>query len=346
MNPEDRLKQMLSRAKGEDRVTESKWNEFATSARRSVRIQRFAMAGLAVFLLGAGAVGAATLLGDSGPGRPMQPANPSNEGTVESPDTSPTTLPSPDPSEFPPPPDPVTTPVEVWLVDPETDKLSWGYRIETIQRDVLLQEVIAILLEGPSSPDVEAGVETAIPEDTELIDSKVKNGIATLTLSEDFLEGYEDTAKSLELREAQVVYTATQVEGVDEVEILIDGAPYPHMGSFFSRSTYDDVAPAIVVDEPKIGSEHSSPLVVSGTANVFEATVSMELEIGKGSTTETVGTFATATCGSGCRGEFSTELSFNVDKPTDGVLTVYEESAEDGSRLHSVQLPLRLLPSD
>ena len=47
MNPEDRLSQMLNRARGEDRVTESNWNEFASSARRSVRIQRFAAAGLA-----------------------------------------------------------------------------------------------------------------------------------------------------------------------------------------------------------------------------------------------------------------------------------------------------------
>ena len=41
MNPEDRLSQMLNRARGEDRVTESNWNEFASSARRSVRIQTF-----------------------------------------------------------------------------------------------------------------------------------------------------------------------------------------------------------------------------------------------------------------------------------------------------------------
>jgi hypothetical protein len=67
MNPEDRLQQILNRARGEDGVTESKWNEFATSARRSFRIQRFAAVGLAVVLLAAGAVGATTLLGDPGP---------------------------------------------------------------------------------------------------------------------------------------------------------------------------------------------------------------------------------------------------------------------------------------
>lgn len=67
MNPEDRLQQMLNRARGGDRVTESKWNEFATSARRSFRIQLFAAVGLAVVLLAAGAVGAISLLGDPGP---------------------------------------------------------------------------------------------------------------------------------------------------------------------------------------------------------------------------------------------------------------------------------------
>ena len=36
---------------------------------------------------------------------------------------------------------------------------------------------------------------------------------------------------------------------------------------------FGDLAPPIVVNEPRIATEHESPIVVSGTANVFEATV-------------------------------------------------------------------------
>ena len=353
MNPEDRLKQMLNRAKGEDRVTESKWNEFATSARRSIRIQRFAMAGLAVFLLGAGVVGAATVF-DDGPGRPVQPVGPTNEETVEPPDTSPTAAPSPDSSEFPNEPPPEPREVELWLVDPKTDTLWWGTTINPgIEGDPTDQPdngegqepvefVIERLLDGPGSPDAEVGAETEVPEDTELLGIEIVDNVARIDLSSEFLSD-DPSNLSRKLRIAQVVFQATQVEGIDQVQILVDGEPVHGPAS---RDDHGESGPPIAVNTPKNGSEHSSPLVVSGTANVFEATVSIELEIhGKGKDV-VIGTFATATCGSGCRGEFSEEIPFEVDKPTDATLHVYEESAEDGSRLHSVQLSLRLLPSE
>ncbi|HYN37133.1 MAG TPA: hypothetical protein VEV82_09190 [Actinomycetota bacterium] len=63
MNPEDHLQQMLNRARGEGQVTESKWNEFATSARRSLRIQRFATVGVTALLVAAATVGGVAALG-------------------------------------------------------------------------------------------------------------------------------------------------------------------------------------------------------------------------------------------------------------------------------------------
>lgn len=79
MNPEDRLQQMLNRARGESQVTESKWNEFATSARRSLRIQRFATVGVTALLVAAATVGGVAALGS----RPaMEPQGAGCDGDV------------------------------------------------------------------------------------------------------------------------------------------------------------------------------------------------------------------------------------------------------------------------
>ena len=106
-------------------------------------------------------------------------------------------------------------------------------------------------------------------------------------------------------------------------------------------SSPSDQAP-IVVDAPKKGEELTSPAVISGTANVFEATVSYKIVTDSG---EVVAKgFTTATCGSGCRGTYSVTVPFKVDEPTTGTVHVFESSAEDGSAIHSVKIRVTLLP--
>jgi hypothetical protein len=98
----------------------------------------------------------------------------------------------------------------------------------------------------------------------------------------------------------------------------------------------------IVVETPFSGQEVASPMIVSGTANVFEATVSMELLDESGGVI--VDKFTTATCGTGCRGDYSTRLRFDVDESQPATLQVFESSAEDGSQLHTVSIPVVLVP--
>ena len=218
-------------------------------------------------------------------------------------------------------------------------------------------DIINLQLAGPLGAQQELGETTAIPQGTELVGASVEDGTATLLLSQEFVEGESsDTNWAKELRMAQIVFQATQVVGVDLVEVQIEGimqtdgedvseevAPItPALG----RDDFGDLAPPIVVNEPRIATEHESPIVMTGTANVFEATVSYELTLDEKGHEVLFESFTTATCGSGCRGEFSDEIPFEVDEPTDATLRVFEVSAEDGSRLHEVILPIRLLPSD
>ena len=102
-----------------------------------------------------------------------------------------------------------------------------------------------------------------------------------------------------------------------------------------------DKAP-IVVDTPTTGEELTSPAVISGTANVFEANVSYKIVADTGDVVAKG--FTTATCGSGCRGTFSVTVPFEVEEPTPAKLTVFESSAEDGSPLHEVKIDVTLLP--
>jgi hypothetical protein len=54
--------------------------------------------------------------------------------------------------------------------------------------------------------------------------------------------------------------------------------------------------------------------------------------------------FATATSGSGERGTFDVTVPFTVDVPGAGRLVVFESSAEDGSPIHVVEIPLEFEP--
>ncbi|MGH2734675.1 MAG: Gmad2 immunoglobulin-like domain-containing protein, partial [Actinomycetota bacterium] len=55
-------------------------------------------------------------------------------------------------------------------------------------------------------------------------------------------------------------------------------------------------------------------------------------------------TFTTATCGTGCRGDYAKKVSFSVDKAQPGIVEVFEESAEDGRPIHVVRVPVTLQP--
>jgi hypothetical protein len=98
----------------------------------------------------------------------------------------------------------------------------------------------------------------------------------------------------------------------------------------------------VLVESPLAFGEASSPLTARGTANTFEATFSFEILDEDGEML--AGDFVTATSGTGTRGTFRFEQPFVVEEEQEGTLVVFELSAEDGSRMNEVEIPLRLLP--
>jgi hypothetical protein len=104
-----------------------------------------------------------------------------------------------------------------------------------------------------------------------------------------------------------------------------------------------DPASAIVVQKPASGARVSSGVVVSGTANVFEANVGVEVLDQSGH--ELVKTFTTATCGTGCVGTFSVPVRFEVAREQPGTIVVHDDDAAGtGTPPHVVRVPVVLVP--
>ena len=57
---------------------------------------------------------------------------------------------------------------------------------------------------------------------------------------------------------------------------------------------------------------------------------------------EIVRTFTTASCGTGCRGTFEKTIRYETASMQNGILRVYEASAEDGRPINVVEIPVVL----
>ena len=128
------------------------------------------------------------------------------------------------------------------------------------------------------------------------------------------------------------------------------GSPIPTFSSTFPPAPCESRSaerfrgrPLIVVTEPCPRATVTSPMTIAGEANVFEATVSMRIRDDAG--TVLAEGFTTATCGSGCWGDFEGSLEFEVDEVQRAFIEVFESSAEDGSDQNVVVVLVVLSPN-
>jgi hypothetical protein len=207
---------------------------------------------------------------------------------------------------------------------------------------------VTALLDGPTSQERGAGFTSAVPDDTRLLGIGIRDGVATVDLTSEYQSG--GGALSMQTRLGQVVYTLTQFPTVQKVRFRLDGSPVNVFSSEgivldhpVGRSDYADLLPAIVVDTPAADDRIASPATVSGTANVFEANVTIEILNADG---KVVGkTFTTASCGTGCRGDYSVPVTYKVAKQQPGTVVVHDDDAAGtGAPAHSVRVPVTLTP--
>jgi germination protein M len=204
------------------------------------------------------------------------------------------------------------------------------------------------LLSGPMAGERVMGYASAVPTGTKLLGIAIHDGVATVDLTSEFQAGAG--SRSMQMRLGQVVYTLTQFPTVQKVRFHLDGTPVNVFSSEgivldhpVGRADYSDLLPAITVDKPAPAAGVTSPVTVSGTANVFEANVTVEILNANG---DVVGkTFTTATCGTGCRGSYSVQVSFKVAKEQPGTIVVHDDDAAGtGKPPHEVRVPVTLTP--
>jgi hypothetical protein len=201
------------------------------------------------------------------------------------------------------------------------------------------------LLAGPSAAEYAAGVRSQIPAGTRLLGLRISAGTATADFTSSF--GSAASSSTMPLRIAQVVYTMTQFPSVTGIRFEINGQGVTVLGGVpvqdpQTAAMYDGYLPAIIVQNPVIGEQVTGPVTVSGTADVFEAVVSVRILDSAGG--EIARTFTTASCGTGCRGDYSVAVSYTVPKAEPGTIEVFESSAKDGQPINVQQIPVTLTP--
>jgi len=207
------------------------------------------------------------------------------------------------------------------------------------------QAALDRMLAGPSAAESAAGLRSQIPAGTSLLGLNISSGTATVDLSSSF--GSSASSSAMALRIAQTVYTLTQFPQVTGVRFKLGGQGVTTIGgvpvqSPQTRAMYASYLPAITVQSPVIGGQVTSPVTVSGTADVFEAVVSLRVLDSAGH--ELARTFTNATCGTGCRGSYAVTISYSVAQPEPGTIEVFETSAKDGSPVNVQLIPVTLAP--
>jgi germination protein M len=146
---------------------------------------------------------------------------------------------------------------------------------------------------------------------------------------------------------ASIVNTLTEFPSIQKVQLTVDGDPekgmdwWGHVGLYeqpFTRDISMVYEPVIWVTEPVAQQQIKSPVIIKGTARVFEATVSYHLKDAEGNILGSGCTMASE--GAPGRGEFEAELVFNPEQAGKGQLEVFEVSMKDGSEIHKIIIPV------
>lgn len=210
---------------------------------------------------------------------------------------------------------------------------------------------ISALIEGPTEAE-QAGtpaIHGGLPDGTELLGLTIADGIAQVDLSAE-IENVGGTFGEMAVL-AQLVFTLTQFPTVDEVVLLVEGVEVEFYGGHgmevtpsLTRDSFlgSGLVAEILIDSPAWFAQTESPLLVTGIARAFEATVQWALYDNDGVLIDEGFTMASA--GGPDWGTFQFAVPYTVDSPQLGALMMWEDSAQDGSPIHLVEHPIWLTP--
>ena len=214
--------------------------------------------------------------------------------------------------------------------------------IRQINASDAVEGAIKAMFRGPTKRESKLGIQTEVPKKAKVNGVTEHNALARVDLSHSFYTGKDH--RSLSMRYAQVVYTASQFAAVNGVQFLENGKPKRVLNGdqtdqlhSANAKNYANLLPPILVQQPVIGEQVANPILVAGTTSV--GTVSMRLLAPDG--TLIASTTAPNAC-SGCRGTFTGNLTYYT-KEKRGAVQVYEVGPT-GTPINSVKVPVQLAP--
>jgi hypothetical protein len=188
------------------------------------------------------------------------------------------------------------------------------------------------------------GFDSLVPPGVEVVSMTDRaDGVRVVDMNEAFAGGSGSGLLGDITMLNQLVFTATDGEAVTEVLFTIEGRPVTAFGTDglvldapVGRGDFLDHLSPILVESAATGAV-DGPFVITGLANVFEATVNLELVDDDGNVVyEDV---TTASCGTGCWGDFSFHIDLDVES-TPLTLRVFWLSPEDGEPSDVVSIPV------
>ena len=215
--------------------------------------------------------------------------------------------------------------------------------VTAIPDDTPEETALRTLTDPSLSPP--AGFDNHVPAGVEVVSvGSGSDGVRVVDMNQAFLQGSGSGALGDFTMLNQLIYTATDEELFPEVQFTVGGEPVTQFGSEgldisgpLDREAFIDQLNPVNLTSAITGSG-SGPLVIEGVANVFEATVSLELVDPDGNVVHR--DFTTASCGTGCWGSFSFHIEDVDFEATPLTARVFWNSPEDGQPADVVTIPI------
>lgn len=206
--------------------------------------------------------------------------------------------------------------------------------------DTTFTHALGVVAEaGTGLPD---GFRNSIPPEVRVVDWALEDGTVRADMNEAFLDGAGGLLADTTMLN-QLIYTLTWTEPDASVEFTVGGRPVEAFGSEgisllepVDRETFIDELHVIFLTRPVSEFEHI--YAVEGRANVFEATLTWQLMDGAGEVVHEE--FTTASCGTGCWGEFGFGVDADLIVPGESSIRLLTYSAEDGSPTNMITVPV------
>lgn len=214
-----------------------------------------------------------------------------------------------------------------------------------------LADALSALLAGPGAiAPAQTALSSAIPDGTDVLEVTMDGATAVVDLTGTYASG--GGSASMFFRLAQLTFTASQFDGVDDVRLLLDGAEVQtfsaegiELDQPIEPSDWFDtgVMPKLFVQRPALGETVGSTFTMTGWArDLFESTFNYELS---DSADEVFVRGPITAMGSEGWNAFSAAVTYEPAEELPVTLTVAEYSPKDGAVVFTSSYPITIDPA-